>query len=236
MKRYLILITSVVLMHAESEHHQIRIPLRKSRQVILRVTNYNNHDISQINSNTTHMVVPQQTVHQPIHGQVSSWWSSCSRHPWLLAAAGVASIYGVAVLQMWWLSRSIQHTQSWAYWHDDYSLEQLQATSQYQLARELFQEIKVRYLPTSYTALNFLDPLVAFMRDADAQIAQLQSYSVWRNRVEQCHLSVLFPACCTVEHAQMLCQRIEYLKRIAVTWLSEYGLEKKAAVIGVEPA
>lgn len=201
----------------------------RNKTITIKLSNENNnaHVITQYNS----MEVPVvQTVHQPPAvslpqqtGLLATLTVWCKDHKSIMAIGTI----GVALATLWsylkYVEYALEHRTGWSSWHAGSSYEQLTTSNQKHLARELFASIKKRYLPSNYTSINFLDPLVAFMKECDAEVAFLSSSQTTIKRLSllknTAKLQAMTLAC------QERIERILYLKKLSITWLSEYDLK-----------
>lgn len=209
-----------------AESHSIKVPLT-ARSISINVINDNGHTIAQHNS--SNMKVDSCAIPSSSHNQAgllartfNSIWSHKLGVLCSIAVLGYAGLLSALL----YLEYTINQNHGWAYWRKELSLETLQSLDQQLLAKDLFEDIKDKYLPSTYTALNFLDPIVCFINDCDQEMKMLERFISLRNWVACTKLAYVMPA-----QEQVIAKTIEatvrlkYVKKLLILYLSEYQID-----------
>ncbi|HZW61252.1 MAG TPA: hypothetical protein VFF04_03435 [Candidatus Babeliales bacterium] len=211
-----------------SETHTFKIPVApRSKSISLNVINDNGHTITQYNSSNLRVDAP--SLSPATSGQssllaraISSLWS----YKLAMAAGVVCAGYTALLSALLYLEHMIMQGKGWANWHQELSLETLNAVDQQMLAKELFEDIKHCYLPPSYTALNFLDPIVCFINECDHEMKTLERFIQLHDWISKIHISYYLPTQeQTVAKTLNAIARLKYVKRLLVLYLSEYQID-----------
>lgn len=211
-----------------TQTHTFQIPVpHRSKSISLNVINDNGHTITQYNS--SNLRVDTASLPTTISGQ-SGLLSRAISYVWsnkFTFAVGITFAGYTALLSaLLYLEHLIVQAKGWAYWRHELSLETLYSLDQQLLAKELFEEIKHCYLPSSYTALNFLDPMVCFINDCDQEMKTLERFIKLHDWISHIHLSYCLPAQEeTIVKTLNAVARLKYVKKLLVLYISEYQID-----------
>jgi hypothetical protein len=116
---------------------------------------------------------------------------------------------------------------AWCNWKSDTSIIELYNKDQKILENELLRAITEHY----YDAHNptiITQPLATFLSAIDAEINTFNRYISLATTIEKIRLIKIFPTNSKkIETAQRLLERTHFIKRIFLSWLSDYALQKQ---------
>lgn len=179
---------------------------------------------------TTHTIPIPQELFNPLHKKtpkelIEQLLEICTQHKGKITASILGISYAATLYRILSLSWKVADAQSWTNWHAEIPFEKLYTIPAQTVARELFSTIQERYCAQKES--NFLTPLVNFSNDLEAELSALQKllrFDTWFNIL---HISFLFPAPLTPQEITAKINRLNYLKMLLVSWISEYSVEQK---------
>lgn len=120
------------------------------------------------------------------------------------------------------ISFKVTKNNTWGAWKGNLSCDDLQQSDQNIIAKELFEAITKKYIGNK-RVVHFLNPLVKFMNDVDAELLQLKKFIRMREMLNFTKLAFFFPRQEeALAIAQEKIQRLEYLKQLLTKFISEY--------------
>ena len=119
---------------------------------------------------------------------------------------------------------SITQPNKWSTWKEHIPLEVLLEVPQQEVAEELVDAIKAKYLTTQTPDL--MTPLVQFNNAIDKELTQLNQFVRLHEWLDYTKLAYIFPRQNSqVALAHTKIRRLLYLKDVLLSWMSNYSAE-----------
>lgn len=215
------------VVHAAQEH-VTRVPISRSRSA----TNF-----MVINDNSPAITVTLGTTRDDRERSFSlvsappsiSFFERIFKYKGTLLLGSLVGVYGALNAYLMWLARAIQSPDSWGFWKHDCIIKDLQEMPQDKLAHELYAALKLKY--NAKLEPHILMPFMKFMEDVAREMHECDRFLTIHAWLEKTKLSTVFPAQEThVYKAHEKKLRLIYLNKVLLSWLTEYRVEKVAAV------
>jgi|SRR5579871_2315082 len=204
-----------------AQHNQVCFPLPPHSTLMFNINNNNSQTANAARINP-HQMQPQSLVMSSSTWQ--EWFTHNLNYKRLLLGAVVLG-GGALALKAWLMATSVDGSHAWSEWKTEIPLATLQSSDKH-IARLLFEEIKKRYEHCQQDG-GLLDPIMCFMNDVDKEkrhLGYVVSMHTWLATVP---LSYIVPASLkNVTHLQEKIERLRCLKKLLITWLSEYKIEQ----------
>jgi len=169
---------------AENSIKTFKVPLpQQLRQAMIHISNDNSHTITQYNTNTMNVTVPQK--HSPGWlDTISNIWCYKEKIALVLPVAS----YGLLYARLLWQTSVIKRTDTWAAWRAQVPLSVLCKIEPDIVRSELVTTIKERY-----ALCGSAIPEQLFLHDVAQELAQLQSFFAVYDWVTWSKISYLVP-------------------------------------------
>lgn len=232
--KYIVCITSLLYAHATITNQDASPSSNPYGSVTIKCVQRANHKASQ---------PPQLTISTYPHGvtitpQSSSYWQLPDRHdlistvkktitslnPYTIAAATTVLVYGGFLAKLLFSAYSVTQPNKWSNWKEHIPLEVLTEVPQHEVAEELVDAIKAKYLTTQ--SLDLMTPLVQFNNAVDKELSQLNKFLQIHEWLDYTKLAYIFPR----QHSHVMMarakiKRLLYLKDVLLSWMSNYSKE-----------
>lgn len=114
----------------------------------------------------------------------------------------------------------------WARWRTEDSYEQLMSIPHKQLSQDLIFAIQRRYT-TGSQFTDFIQPLVSFMRDIEAEKKLLKNYIETGKWIMRLRVSSILPINeKKISHAKKLLQRLQFFEHVFLSWAAEFKIQQ----------
>ncbi len=189
------------------------------------VVNSNDHTIIQNNSVVAHTGIQScQSTETKSSSFGTRYFAALNsifidhKYKIILAACGACWLGVYARLS--YLSYTISSSTSWSTWSEHLTLDGLQQTDLAVISQELLKDIHIKYAKRK---TNFLSPLVNFINDVDAELAQINSFLQIHETLNAIKLAYIFPQQTSTVHLAIdRIQRLEFLKSIIIQATPEF--------------
>lgn len=125
----------------------------------------------------------------------------------------------------YWAVAYLSKLPFWLSFKSDLSFEQLLQINQKELAHELMITFEMHYMD-KHNPTDFFTPITRFVRDIEAEIAQLAFYESLFKLITSLHLeAITFAEQKYIAQFQQKKQRLLYLKNLCKQWVIEYYMK-----------
>jgi len=153
--------------------------------------------------------------------------SFLNRNKYKIILFSILGSYGTLSAKIIFDNHYLNQSDIWGMWQPSLSFDQLCEIPQKKLGRELILEIQRRYLNQEHPT-DFINPLVMFIKAADYELKRIIRYIRITTVIKHLHLLILFPTNeKIIEKAQLILQRLHFVKHIFLSWAAEYNLMQK---------
>jgi len=153
--------------------------------------------------------------------------SFLSRHKYKIIFCSLLGSYGTLSAKIVLDNHYLNQSDLWGMWQPNLSFDQLCEIPQKKLGRELILEIQRRYL-NQERPTDFITPLITFIKAADYELKRIVRYIRIATCIKHLHLIILFPTNeKKIEKAQLILQKLRFVKHIFLSWAAEYNLMQK---------
>jgi len=156
-----------------------------------------------------------------------SFQSFLSRHKYKIFFFSLLGSYGTLSIKIIFDNHYLNRSDLWGMWQPNLSFDQLCEIPQKKLGRELILEIQRRYL-NQECPTDFINPLIMFIKAVDYELKHIIRYIRISTCIKHLHLLILFPTNeKKIEKAQLILQKLRFVKHIFLSWAAEYNLMQK---------
>lgn len=143
-------------------------------------------------------------------------------NPITIGAGAVATLYAVYLIKLYNMAQQIHKKNTWSTWKEHIPLEVMVEVPHQEVAEELFNAIKTKYLPIHNTDL--MTPILKFNNAVDHELAQLNQFLHLHDWLSYTKLSYIFPKYeMEIFVAKAKIKRLIFLKDILMAWMSDYS-------------
>lgn len=148
----------------------------------------------------------------------------CKENKGFLACCAVVAGYSIVLGRLVYLHHVLSNEHQWSLWKQEFTLEQLLALPQKELAKELLFTIQQRY-HTPATVQDFFVPLISFFNDTEYELTLLKQFDMLHHYIDTLHLSWIFPSQQIArKEIPTRIEKADYFKQLLITWLAEYKI------------
>ena len=150
------------------------------------------------------------------------WIEQHKKH--LICAAGLIS-YALLQYHIVRLNGFLLDPARWSFWHASQSFAQLETLGAHAMGTLLLKDIQYAYM-SAQNPTDFVQPLICFMHDVDAELAALNRYAFLSRWIRRLFLGGLFSLCTEIyTHIDERVKRLGYIKQTFFVWLAEYKID-----------
>ena len=148
--------------------------------------------------------------------------TACSINPYTITAGALVALYATYLVKLYNTSYRVMKKNTWATWKEHIPVEVMLEVPHQEVAEELFNAIKAKYLPVH--SADLMTPIVKFNNSVDLELAQLNQFIRIHEWLNYTKLGYIFPKQeMEIVHAHTKIKRLVFLKDVLLAWMSDYS-------------
>ncbi len=167
---------------------------------------------------------PQPSWQLPSVGEMLTSFknTACSLNPYTITAGALVALYATYLIKLYNTSYKVMKKNTWASWKEHIPVEVMLEVPHQEVAEELFNAIKAKYLPVH--GADLMTPIVKFNNAVDHELAQLNQFIRIHEWLNYTKLGYIFPKQeIELVQAHTKIKRLVFLKDVLLAWMSDYS-------------
>ncbi len=148
--------------------------------------------------------------------------TACTINPYTITAGALIALYATYLVKAYNTAFQVMKKNTWATWKEHIPVEVMVEIPHLEVAEELFNAIKAKYLPLN--SADLMTPIVKFNNAVDKELVQLNYFIRLHEWLNYTKLGYIFPKQeIEITHAHTKIKRLVFLKDVLLAWTSDYS-------------